>query len=80
MIFQKHTYDFPKTYLCFFRNIPMFFQKHTYVFSKTHLCFFKNIPMIFQKHTCDFLRNPCVLPYALSLSYFHTALQGLRSL
>ena len=40
MIFQKHTYDFSETYLCFFRNIPMIFQKHTYVFSKTHLCFF----------------------------------------
>ena len=34
MIFQKHTYVFPKTYLCFFKNIPMFFQKHTCVFSE----------------------------------------------
>ena len=57
MFFQKHTYVFSKTYLCFFRNIPMIFQKHTYVFSKTYLWFFRNIPMIFQKHTYDFSKT-----------------------
>ena len=48
MFFQKHTYVFSETYLCFFKNTPMFFQKHTYDFSETHVCFFRNIPMIFR--------------------------------
>ena len=26
MFFQKHTYVFSKTHLCFFKNIPMIFQ------------------------------------------------------
>ena len=34
---KKHTYVFAETYLCFFKNIPMFFQKHTYDFPKTYL-------------------------------------------
>ena len=35
MFFQKHTYVFSKTYLCFFRNIPMIFQKRACDFSET---------------------------------------------
>ena len=28
MFFEKHTYVFLKTKVCFFRNIPMFFRPH----------------------------------------------------
>ena len=35
MFFQKHTYVFSETYLCFFRDITMFFQRHNCAFSET---------------------------------------------
>ena len=38
MIFQKHTYDFPETYLCFFKNTPMFFQGDWGVLSQRLPC------------------------------------------
>ena len=49
MFFQKHTYVFSETHVCFFRNIPMIFRRDRGVFSRDFLCV--SLRALFQAHT-----------------------------